>query len=203
MLSPHFSRHQNTFFLSFLPSSLSFFSFHASRIGTCRIHAHLINDIFNLTDESTSCYEGLKDERDSARRENKTLEKEIQQLKKEKEDYEREKQTLQKNLESVKAEQGNQSSENLEAAKKEMRRLQGENRELKKQVKKQKSEFERRLKENLKSSQAEAKAKAVELQKIKLANKRLQEESNAERSKCDDLREEVRRLKEIMESYVL
>ena len=98
MLSPHFSRHQNTFYLSFLPSSLSFCSFHASRIGTCRIHAHLINDIFNLTVESTSRYEDLKDERDSARRENQTLKKEIKELKKKRKDYQGESQPLQKNL---------------------------------------------------------------------------------------------------------
>ena len=110
MLSPLFSRHQNTFFLSLLRGSLFFFSFFVSRIGTCRIHAYLINSVFNLTDE-----------RDSTRRENQTLEKEIQEWKKKSEDYEQENQPLQKNLESAKEERGNVLLllGNLEAAKKE------------------------------------------------------------------------------------
>ena len=136
LLSHHFSRQQNSFFLSFLLSSLSFFSFHASRIGTCPIHAHLINDIFNLTDEFSSRYEDLKDERDLARRENQTLKKEIKELKKKSEDYEQENQALQKNLESTKEERRKVQllSRNLEAEKKEqeekIRLLQMTNEEL-------------------------------------------------------------------------
>ena len=77
LLSPHFSPHQNTLFLSFLRGPLSCFLLSVSRIGTCRIHACLINSAFNLTDE-----------RDSAARENQRprensekLRGEIRQLK--------------------------------------------------------------------------------------------------------------------------
>ena len=56
----------------------------------------MINVIFNLTDESPSRCEGLKDERYSAKREDQTLEKEIQELNKKSKDNQGERQPLQK-----------------------------------------------------------------------------------------------------------
>ena len=90
LLSPHFSRHQNTLFLSFLRGPLSCFFLSVSRIGTCRIHACLINSAFNLTDE-----------RDSAARENQTWKKEIQKWKTKSKECELEKQVLQESLASA------------------------------------------------------------------------------------------------------
>ena len=213
LLSLYFSRHRNTFFLSFLPGSLSCFFLSASRIDTCRIHAYLYNCVFNFTGEPRSRCEGSRNERDSARTENQTLEKEIQVLKEKSEDHQRENQAPQKNLESVKEEQGHLQqfplSENLEAAKKEqekIRQLQRENNELKEKVTKKTSEFEKllareqqikKLKDSLEKCQAETKAKDVSLKNMRVENKRLREKSNAERSKCDALSEEVRRLREM------
>ena len=185
LLEPHLSRHQNTFFPPFLPDSFSFFSFSASRIGSCRIHTHLVNDIvFNLIDESSSPYEGLKKERDFARRENQTLEKEIEELRKKSEDYERENQALRKEQQEM------------------MRQLQRKDEELEEKVTNRTSEFEKmlareqKLRKNaedcLEKSLAETKAKDVLLENMSAENKHLQDESNAKRSKCDDLREEVR-----------
>ena len=148
-------------FFSLFPVRFPFFSFSASRIGTCRIHAHLINDVFNLTDESCSRCEGLEDERDSARRENQTLENEIQELKKKSEDYQRKNQALLKNLESVKEKHRNLEllSENLEAADKEqqekMRQLQTKNEELEFKVTNSKSELKELLAESIQQLRGE------------------------------------------------
>ena len=95
LLSPPFSRHQNTLFLSFLRGSLSCFFFSVSRIGTCRIHAYLINNAFNLTDE-----------RDSAEGENPTWEREIQDWKTKSEKYEQENEALRKSLKSAMEKRG-------------------------------------------------------------------------------------------------
>ena len=98
----------------------------------------------------------------------------------------------------------------LEAAKKEqekIKQLQRENKQLKDKVTKKTLEFEkiltreqqikRKLKNCLEKVQAEIKDKEVLLKNMRVENKRLHEESNAERSKCDALSEEVRRLKEM------
>ena len=123
LLSPHFSPHQNTLFLSFLRGPLSCFLLSVSRIGTCRIHACLINSAFNLTDE-----------RDSAARESQTWKKEIQKWKTKSEEYEREKQVLQERLERAME----QLSSDLEIANKEpqeqIRQLQRMNEELQDKV---------------------------------------------------------------------
>ena len=123
LLSPPFSRHQNTPFLSFLRGSLSCFFFSVSRIGTCRIHAYLINIAFNLTDK-----------RDSAARESQTWEKEIQKWKTKSEEYKREHQVLQERLERAME----QLSSDLETANKEpqeqIRQLQRMNEELQDKV---------------------------------------------------------------------
>ena len=78
-------------FLYFLSSKSTFFffSFSASRIDTCRTHAHLSDDIIDSTVESSSRGEGLKG---SARIENQILEKEIQELKRKSKDYQGESQ---------------------------------------------------------------------------------------------------------------
>ena len=76
LLSPHFSRHQNTLFLSFLRGPLSCFFLSVSRIGTCRIHACLINSAFNLTDERDSAAR----ENQRARENSEKLRGEIRQL---------------------------------------------------------------------------------------------------------------------------
>ena len=91
-----------------IPPLSCFFS--VSRIGTCRIHAYLINSAFNLTDE-----------RDSAARESQTWEKEIQEWKTKSEKYEQENQALQKSLESALEKQGELQllSSDLETANKE------------------------------------------------------------------------------------
>ena len=211
MLSPHFTRRQNTSFLSFLPGSLSFFFFSVSRIGTCRIHAYLINNVFNFIEESCSRCEGFRNERDSARRKIQTLEKEIQVLKKNSEDCQGINQTLHKNLESLKEEQGNLQLllENLEAVKKEQQgkitKLTRENKELENKVTKKTSEIEKilareqelkkKVEECVRKSLEDTKTKDVELENMSVENKRLYEESNAARSKCDKLREQVKRLK--------
>ena len=175
----HFLRLQNSFCRSFPLSSLSFFySVSASRIGSSYIYPYLINNVFNFTEESCSRCEGFRNERDSARRENQTLEKEIQVLKKKTENYQRVTQVLQKSLESVKEEQRNLQllSENLEAAKKEqeekMGQLKRKNEEPENKVTKKTSEFEkilaseqklRKVLDCLEKSLADFKAKSVEL----------------------------------------
>ena len=92
-------------------------------------------------------------------------------------------------------------SKNREAGKgKQEKRLQRENKELTEKVAKKTLEFEKilkKLKDSLEKCQAQTKDKDVLLRKMRLENKRLHEQSNAERSKCDTLSEEVRRLKEI------
>lgn len=159
--------------------------------------------------ESCSRCEGFRNERDCARRKNQTLEKEIQVLKTKSEDYQRINQELQKSLESVKEEQRNLQllSENLEAAKKEQEekigQLKRKNEEPENKVTKNTSEFEkilaseqklRKILDCLEKSLADFKAKNVELENMSEENKPLHEESNAERSKCDDLTTEIRRL---------
>ena len=101
-------------------------------------------------------------------------------------------------------------SENLEAAKEEqekIKQLQRENKQLKEKVTEKTFGFEKilareqqmkkKLKDSLEKCQAQTKDKDVLLKKMRLENKRLHEQSNAEKSKCDALSEEVRRLKEI------
>ena len=99
-------------------------------------------------------------------------------------------------------------SKNREAAKeKQEKRLQRENKQLTEKVAMKTLKFEKilareqqmkkKLKDTLEKCQAQTKDKDVLLKKMRLENKRLHERSNAERSKCDTLSEEVRRLKEI------
>ena len=96
----------------------------------------------------------------------------------------------------------------LEAAKKEqekIKQLQRENKQLKDKVNKKtfekilarEQQIKRKLKNSLDKIQAQTKDKEVLLKNMRVENKRLHEESNAERSKCDALSEEVRRLKEM------
>ena len=175
-----------------------------------------VYNVFNLTVVSCSRCEAIRNERDFARRENQTLNRKIQELnniiKEKSEYYQEENQALQNTLESVKEEQGNnlqRLSENLEAAKKDQeqrrRQLGRENKELKEEVTKKKSEVDKILAREQKKNKkledsgykfrAELEAKDVELQTMTVENKRLHEESNAEKPKCvDDLREEVGRL---------
>ncbi|XP_044179017.1 caspase-2-like [Acropora millepora] len=72
-------------------------------------------------EESPSRCEGLKNERDSARKENLTLEKEIQELKKKSEDYERKNQALQKELQRQNEEMKELQRKNEEMAKRTLR----------------------------------------------------------------------------------
>ena len=129
LVSPPFSRHQNTPFLSFRRGSFSFFFFSVSRIGTCRINAYLINSAFNLTDV-----------RHYAERENQSWEKEIQEGKTKSEKYEQENQALQKSLESAmeKQERLEVLSSDLErenkAQREQIRQLQRMNEELQDKV---------------------------------------------------------------------
>ena len=173
------------------------------------MHAYLIsNRVFYFTEEPCSRCKGLKNERDSERTENQTLRKEIYKLKTITESYQRQKQAPQKNLKSEKGGQGNLQllSDNLEVAKKEqeekMRQLQRKNEELEDKVTKKTSEFEKtlacerkKLQDCREKFQAETKTKDVLLWSMGVENERLHKESSAERSKCDELREEVRRLK--------
>ena len=167
-LSSHF---HVTKTLSLFPFFRVHLPFSASTIGTSRIHAYLIDSVFNLTDESCSRCEGLKNERDSARRQNQTLEKKIQEWRSVSEDYQRENQELQENLKSVKEEHGilQLSSRELEATKEEQQQkisqLQRKNTELGDKVTKQTSEY--------------------------------LEEVKAERSKCDELRKKVKTWREM------
>ena len=94
----------------------------------------------------------------------------------------------------------------LEAAKKEQEKikpLQRENKQLKDKVTKKtlelarEQQIKRKLKNSLEKFQAETKDKEVLLKNMRVENKRLHEQSNAEKSKCDALSEEVRRLKEM------
>ncbi|XP_015773245.1 PREDICTED: uncharacterized protein LOC107351460 [Acropora digitifera] len=94
-------------------------------------------------EESCSRCEGFRNERDSARRKNQTLEKEIQGLKK---------------------------------------KILASEQKLRKAL------------DCLEKSLAEFKAKNVEIENMSEENKPLHEESNTERSKCDDLTAEIRRL---------
>ena len=99
-------------------------------------------------------------------------------------------------------------SENLEAAKKEQQEKIGQpkrkNEEPENKVTKNTSEFEkilaseqklRKILDCFEKSLADFKAKNVGLENMSEEKKPLHEESNAERSKCDDLTAELRRLK--------
>ena len=190
------------------------FPFSASTIGTCQIHAYLIDSVFNLTDESCSRCEGLKNERDSARRENQTLENKIQEWRSISEDYLRQNQELQENLKSVKEEHGilQLSSRKLEAAKEEqqqkIRQLQRKNRDLGHKVTEQTSEYQKTLQHEKKKNnkqlkdcrerfQEEAQANIASLENMIEEKRLLRKEIKAERSKCEDLGEEVKRLREM------
>ena len=174
-------------------------------------------NVFNLTDESCSRGEGLRNEKDPARRENQALNRKIQELsniiKLKSKYYQEENQVLQSSLERVKSEKENLQRlyENLEAEKKDqeqmIRQLTSENKELRQEDTKKKSEVDKilareqkknkKLKDSRDKFQAEIDAKDVELQKMRVENKRLHEEleNKAEKPKCDDHpREEVGRL---------
>ena len=107
--------------------------------------------VFNLTDESCSRCEGLRNERDSARRENQILNRKINELNntitKKSEYHQEEKQVLENNLEAVKSEKEKlqKSYENLETEKKDheqmIRQLTSDNKE----VTKKKSEVDKIL----------------------------------------------------------
>ena len=97
----------------------------------------------------------------------------------------------------------------LEAAKEEQEKIKRLQREqLKDKITKKTLEFERiltreqqikrKLKISLEKIQTESKDKDVLLKNMRGEKKRLQEESNAERSKRDALSEEARRLKEML-----
>ena len=97
----------------------------------------------------------------------------------------------------------------LEAAKEEQEKIKRLQREqLKDKITKKTLEFERilareqqikrKLKISLEKIQAESKDKDVLLKNMRGEKKRLQEESNAERSKRDALSEEARRLREML-----
>ena len=97
-------------------------------------------------------------------------------------------------------------SENLEAAKEEqekIRQLQWENKQLKEKVTEKTLEFEKMLalvqqiKRKLRNSLEKIKDKDVLPKDMRVEKRRLHEESNAERSRCDALSEEVRRLREM------
>ena len=174
----------------------------------------MIDSVFNLTDESCSRCEGLKNERDSARRKNQTLENKIQEWRSISEDYLRQNQELQENLKSVKEEHGilQLSSRELVATKEEqqqkIRQLQRKNTDLGDKVTKQTSEYlktlarekkknKKQLKDCREHFQAEAKANIVSLENMTVEKKRLQKEIKAQRSKCDDLKKEVKRWREM------
>ena len=127
-----------------------------------------------------------------------------------KEDFEEDERLLQKCDYVDEKNKQEKQSENLEAAKAEqekIRQLHLENKQLKEKVTEKTLEYEkilarkrqikRKLKNSLEKIQAESKDKEVLLMNMRVENKRLHEESNAERSKCDALSEEVRRLREM------
>jgi len=107
---------------------------------------HLASCLIEAEESSSRC-EGLKNERDSARRKNETLENKIQEWRSISEVYLRQNQELQENLKSVKEEHGilQLSSRELEAAKEEqqqkIRQLQRKNTDLGDKVTKQTSEY--------------------------------------------------------------
>ena len=107
LYSINYLSHLSSFFIFFGVPALSCFFLSVSRIGTCRIHAYLINSAFNLPDE-----------RDSAAREKRTWEKEIQKWKAKSEECELENQVLQENLKGAMEKQGELIllSSNLEIA---------------------------------------------------------------------------------------
>ena len=91
--------------------------------------------------------------------------------------------------------------ENLEAAKKKQEKigkLNKKNKELENEVTKKTSEVKNILKkvqDSAKKSLAETETKDVELENMSVQNKPFNEESHAVRSKYDELREEVKRLR--------
>ncbi|XP_067021487.1 E3 ubiquitin-protein ligase hecd-1-like [Acropora muricata] len=185
-------------------------AFHEFVEALRNVQPHLA-DLLEKKDKKCSRCDRLRNERDSERRENQSLNRKIQELnntiKKESEYNQEEKQVLQNSLERVKEEKGNLQRlfENLEAEKKDqehiMRQLAKEKKDLKDEVNKKQSEVDKMKKKNKKLEerrdklQAEVDSKDVELQNMTVENKRLHEESNAEKPKCDDdLKEEVGRL---------
>ena len=93
-------------------------------------------------------------------------------------------------------------SENLEAAKGEQEKitqLQRENKQLKEMVTTKMLEIEKKLKDSFQKFQTKTKDKDVlpKPENLGLKNKRLHEQSNGERSKCDALGEVGRGLEEI------
>ena len=172
------------------------------------MHAYLINSVFNFTGESCSRCEGIRNERDSAKRKNETQEKEIKVLKKKSKDYQRRKRALQERLESVEKEQRSLklfSEMNLEKAKKGQEEKIGQLirkiKVLENEVTKKTSEVKnilahmKKVEDCAKKSLAETETKDVELENMSVQNKRLNEESNALRSERDKLREEVETLR--------
>ena len=142
------------------------------------------------------------------------MENKIQEWRSISEDYLRQNQELQENLKSVKEENGilQLSSRNLEAAKEEqqqkIRQLQRKNRDLVDTVTEQTSEHQKTLQREKKKNnkqlkdcrerfQEEAKANIASLENMIEEKKLLRKEIKAERSKCDDLRKEVKRLREM------
>ena len=89
------------------------------------------------------------------------------------------------------------SSRELEAAKEKqqqkIRQLQRKNTDLGDKLEREKKKNKRQLKD----FQAEAKANIVSLENMTVEKKYLQNEIKAERSKCDDLRKEVKRWREM------
>ena len=156
------------------------------------MHAYLMC-VFNLTEESCSRCEGFRNERDSARRRNQNLEKQIQVLKTESEDYQRAIQALQKNLQLL-----SQKLEDLKEQQDKIGKLKGKNKELENKAREQRR-LRKQAEDCVKKSLEETATKNVELENMSEANKRLHEESNAVRSKCNKLGEEVKRLSEMLE----
>ncbi|XP_067020382.1 cilia- and flagella-associated protein 157-like isoform X2 [Acropora muricata] len=143
--------------------------------------------------ESCSRCEGFRNERDSARRRNQNLEKQIQVLKMESEDYQRAIQALQKNLQLL-----SQKLEDLKEQQDKIGKLKGKNKELENKAREQRR-LRKQAEDCVKKSLEETATKNVELENMSEANKRLNEESNAVRSKCNKLGEEVKRLSEMLE----
>ena len=124
----------------------------------------------------------------------------------EKENFEEDERLLQKCDYVDEKNKQEEQSENLEAAKEEqekIRQLQWENKQLKEKVTEKTLEFEKMLalvqqiKRKLRNSLEKIKNKDVLPKDTRVEKRRLHEESNAERSRCDALSEEVRRLREM------
>ena len=187
----------------------------------------MTSHVFNLADQSCNCSncKDLRSERDSARGENHTLQKEIKELKDRITEISEEKQALERSLEGERAKRGKLklSIRKLKKEKEEqelkIRQLLRKNADLEKATE-QASDFEKKLEKKKKKakeakdcceqSEAETKAK-TELQaqvdelENKLKNQSMQmseqekhfnEVINSETSKSDRLEKEVRRWKE-------